>query len=53
MPIYSIITHFNSLFFQIIIIIIIIITVTGSKGAIYQGNQKIRFPILLPPYNFT
>jgi hypothetical protein len=23
------------------------------QGAIYEGSQKIRFPVLLPPYNFT
>jgi hypothetical protein len=23
------------------------------QGAIYEGSQKIRFPILLPPNNFT
>jgi preprotein translocase subunit SecG len=55
MPLYSLVTHFASLFFQIIIIIIIIIFLQRSEvqGAIYEGSQKIRFPILLPPNNFT
>jgi hypothetical protein len=51
MPLYSLITHFTSLFFHIIIIIIS--ERTEVQGAIYEGSQKIRFPILLPPNNFT
>jgi hypothetical protein len=38
---------------MIIIIIIIIIIKSGVQGAIHDGSQQIRFPILLPPNKFT
>jgi hypothetical protein len=49
MPLYSLIPHFtifshnNNKFLQR----------SEVQGAIYGGSQKIRFPILLPPNNFT
>jgi hypothetical protein len=52
MTLYLLITHFTSLFFNIIIIIMERQR-SEVQGAIYDGSQKIRFPILLPPNNFT
>jgi hypothetical protein len=52
MPLNSLVTHFTSLFF-LIIIIIMRRRRSEVQGAIYEGSQKIRFPVLLPPNNFT
>jgi hypothetical protein len=38
---------------MMIIIIIRIMQRSEVQGAIYEGSQKIKFPILLPPNNFT